>query len=279
MQTTLQLNDGNRIPLIGFGTYDATESEGTAAVRMALETGYRLIDTATLYQNEVAVGKGIKEASVPRDELFVTTKLWRDQLNYDAAYRELETSMRKLDVDYIDLYLIHWPANVKNYPDWKHANAEAWRAFEDMQSEGMIRSIGVSNFWQEHLEALFQTARVRPAVNQIEFHPGYWQKEVTAYCKEQGIVVESWSPLAQGRVLKDLDLQALAHKYNKSVAQVCLRWVNQHEVVVIPKSSNPQRIKENIDLFDFELSPAEMLQINQLPQMGFSGELPNNWPD
>ena len=274
---TLPLNDGNPIPLLGFGTYLATEKEGIESVQNALVNGYRLIDTAAIYQNEVAVGQGIKMSGVPREDIYITTKLWRDQLGYTQAKAAFATSLEKLGVEYIDLYLIHWPANAKNYDDWQKANAEAWRAMEELQAEGKIKSIGVSNFWKEHLEALAKTAKVVPALNQIEFHPGYWQPELTAYCKEKGIVVQSWSPLARGKVFGNALLKSIAEKYQKSVTQVCLRWVIQHEVVVIPKSTSEKRIIENMDLFDFELSTVEMQEINELPKMGFSGELPNEW--
>lgn len=275
----LLLNDNNTTPQIGFGTYKATEDEGIQSVKNALKAGYRLIDTAAKYENEVAVGKGIKASGVPRSEIVVTTKLWREDLGYESAKKELEESLRRLDLDYIDLYLIHWPANARNYDDWQKTNADTWRAMEEMQTEGKIKSIGVSNFWKEYLEALFRTANVIPAVNQIEFHPGYWQPDLTEFCKKHGIVVESWSPLARGKVFGNDTLQKIANNHSKSVAQVCLRWILQHDVIVIPKSTTPERIKENIDIFDFTLSDKEMEQIDNLPEMGFSGELPNIWPD
>lgn len=275
----LQLNDGNTIPMVGFGTYKCTEQEGIESVSCAIENGYRLIDTASIYGNEAAVGKGIVSSGIAREELFVTTKLWRDQLGYESAKVEFEKSLQRLNLDFIDLYLIHWPANAKNYDNWQKANADSWRAMEELQEEGKIKSIGVSNFLQEHLDALSQTAKVVPCLNQIEFHPGYWQSELTQYCQAQNIAVESWSPLARGKVFGNPLLEELAKKYEKSISQICLHWVLQHEVIVIPKSSTPERIAENIDLFGFQLSAEEMNQIDQLPEMGFSGELPNNWPD
>ena len=275
----LILNDGNKIPIVGLGTYKATEQEGIESVQNALAKGYRLIDTAAIYENEEAVGKGIKASGVPREEIFVTTKIWRENLGYAQTKTAFEESLSKLNLDYIDLYLIHWPANSRNYDNWQKTNADTWRAMEELRAEGKIKSIGVSNFWQEHLESLFQTAKVIPAVNQIEFHPGYWQPEVTKFCKKHGIVVESWSPLARGKVFGNEVLEEIAKKHNKSVSQVCLRWIIQHDVIIIPKSTSAERIKENINLFDFELSEEEMKKIDHLPAMGFSGELPNIWPD
>ena len=274
-----KLNDGNHLPALGFGTYQSTEQEGIEAVSFAIQNGYRLIDTAAFYHNEEAVGKGIAKSGIPREEIFVTTKLWRERLGYESAKKELEISLQKLGLDYVDLYLIHWPANAKNYKNWQQVNADTWRAMEELQQEGKIKSIGVSNFFQEHLEALFTTAKVKPAVNQIEFHPGYWQKELVEYCKHLDIVVEAWSPLARGKVFQNELIKSIADKYKKSVAQVSLRWILQHEVVAIPKSNTNQRIIDNLDLFDFELTIDEMNKIDGLPQMGFSGELPNIWPD
>lgn len=273
------LNDGNKIPIIGFGTYKSVKEDGVLAIKNALTKGYRLIDTAARYNNEEEVGKGIAEGGVDRKEIIVTTKLWRDNLGYKETKEAFELSLKKLGLTYIDLYLIHWPANAKNYSNWQKANADSWRAMEELQAEGRIKSIGVSNFWEEHLETLFQTANIIPAVNQIEFHPGYWQPELTAFCKENGITVESWSPLARGKILGNDVLNAIAEKHNRSVSQICLRWVIQHGVVMIPKSTTLQRIEENISIFDFALSEEEMQQIDELPEMGFSGELPNIWPD
>lgn len=276
----LTLNDGNVIPHIGFGTYKATEEEGIAAVKLALQKGYRLLDTAAKYENEVAVGRGIKESGVAREEIVVTTKVWRENLGYDQTLAAFEASLQKLGLDYVDLYLIHWPANFKNFgEDWKQVNAATWRAMEDLQATGKIKSIGVSNFLETHLEALLETAKVIPAVNQIEFHPGYWQENTVRFCKENRIITEAWSPLARGKVFENPVLKTIADKYRKSVSQVCLRWCIEHAVVPIPKSTTPERIEDNLGIFDFELTPEEVLQINQLPEMGFSGELPDEWPD
>ncbi|WP_044398527.1 aldo/keto reductase [Lacinutrix sp. Hel_I_90] len=275
----LTLNDGHKIPTLGFGTYKLTGPEGIESVASAISKGYSLIDTAAVYENEETVGKGIKASGVVREHLFITTKLWRENLGYESTLVEFENSLKRLDLDYIDLYLIHWPANAKNYDNWQKTNADTWKAMEKLQADGKIKSIGVSNFFQEHLEVLFQTANVLPSVNQIEFHPGYWQQELVQYCKNQNITVESWSPLARGKVFGNDVLEKIAKKHHKTVAQVCLKWIIQHQVIVIPKSKSPKRIEENSNLFDFKLTPTEMNSIDALPQMGFSGELPNMWPD
>lgn len=275
----IKLNNGIELPMVGFGTYKSTEQEGIESVATALSKGYSLIDTAAIYGNEEAVGKGIKLSGVAREDVFITTKLWRENLGYASAKEEFEKSRKRLGVETIDLYLIHWPANAKNYANWQQTNADTWRAMEELQAEGKIKAIGVSNFLQEHLEALFQTANVLPCLNQIEFHPGYWQEDLVNYCKKQSIVVQSWSPLARGKVFGNDVLQAIAKKHKKTVAQICLRWIVQHDVIAIPKSSTIARIEENMQLFDFELTAEEMHQINTLPEMGFSGESPNSWPD
>ena len=274
-----ELNNENKIPAIGFGTYKAKEQEGIDAIKKAIQTGYRLIDTAAKYENEETVGKAIRQSGVAREELFITTKLWRENLGYKSTKKAFATSLKKLDLDYIDLYLIHWPANAKNYDNWQEANNESWRAMEELVKEGKIKNIGVSNFWPEHLEPLLKAATIKPVINQIEFHPGYWQPEVTKYCKEHDILIEAWSPLARGKVFENEEIKNIAKKYDKSVAQVCLRWILEHNVVVIPKSSTPERIEDNFDIFDFQLQPEDIKTIDNLPQMGFSGELPNHWPD
>lgn len=275
----ITLNDGNKIPSIGFGTYTLKGATGINTINRAIETGYRLIDTAAMYLNEVEVGQAIKASVVPRHNLFITTKVWRDNLGYKSTKKAFEQSLEKLQLNDVDLYLIHWPANARNYSNWQKANADTWLAMEELQSEGKIKSIGVSNFWPEHLESLLKTAKVKPAVNQIEFHPGYWQPEVSKFCRAHGIVVEAWSPLARGTVFKNKLLSEIADNHDKSISQICLRWVIQHGVVAIPKSNTPERVEENMDIFNFNLSEKEMKTIDNMPEMGFSGELPNYWPD
>ena len=276
----ITLNDGNSIPQIGFGTYKASREEGIESIKNALQAGYRLLDTAAKYENEEDVGEGIRQSGIPRNEIAVTSKVWRENMSYNNTRKALDDSLKKLQLEYLDIYLIHWPANERNYgAEWKNTNAEVWRAMEDLQAEGLVKSIGVSNFWPEHLDALFQTAHIKPAINQIEFHPGYWQPDVLHFSQENGIAVEAWSPFARGRIFGNEVLEKIAGNHQKTVSQIVLRWIIQHEVIAIPKSTTLERIRENIDVFDFDLSSEEMLLINGIPEMGFSGELPNIWPE
>lgn len=246
-----KLNDGNQIPYLGLGTYTLSPgSETQSAVRWALEEGYRLIDTAQFYKNEVEVGKAIKESSVPREEIFVTTKLWNGDHGYDKALKSFDESLEKLDVDYIDLFLIHWPVHEKRL--------DSWRALEKLKNEGRAKSIGVSNYTEDHLKEIFDSSDTIPAVNQVEFSPFLYQKELLEFCRENNIQLESYSPLTQGRKLNDKVLKQIADNYNKTPAQILIRWQLQHKIVVIPKSSKKERIQENADVFDFEISKEDM---------------------
>ena len=273
------LHNSQQIPAIGFGTYKATEDEGRKAIHYALESGYRLIDTAAFYFNEGTVGRAIRESGVPRDEILVTTKVWREELGYEGTKRAFQKSISKLGLDYIDIYLIHWPANARNYDHWQQVNQDTWRAMEELVDEGKIKTIGLSNFTLTYLRPLLDHARIKPAINQIEFHPGYWQPQLYDFCQNENILMEAWSPLARGRVFQNALLQQIAARHQKSVAQICLRWCVDKGVIPLPKSSTPDRIAANKDIFDFQLSTQEVRQIDALPQMGFSGELPDLWPD
>ncbi len=274
-----QLNNGTKIPSIGFGTYKATEDEGRKAIQYALESGYRLIDTAAFYFNEGTVGRAIKASNVSREEMIITTKVWREELGYENTKKAFKKSLSKLELDYIDIYLIHWPANARNYDNWQQVNQDTWRAMEELVDEGKIKTIGLSNFTLTYLRPLLDHARIKPAINQIEFHPGYWQPQLYDFCQNEDILIEAWSPLARGRVFQNVLLQQISAKHNKSIAQICLRWCVEKGVIPIPKSSTPERIEANKDIFDFQLSTQEVRQIDALPQMGFSGELPDLWPD
>jgi diketogulonate reductase-like aldo/keto reductase len=250
----MTLNNGVQIPQVGLGVWKASNSEAEQAVSWALETGYRLVDTAALYGNEEGVGKAVRSSGVPRQDIFVTTKLWNADQGYDNALRAFDTSIGKLGLDYVDLYLIHWP--MPAHPQYK----ETWKAFVRLYEEKRVRAIGVSNFQPDHLQDLLSSTDIVPAVNQIELHPYLQQHETREICTQHDIQVESWSPIggSHGNVLADPVIGKLAGKYGKSPAQIVLRWHVQSGLVVIPKSTHKERIIENISLFDFELTDEDM---------------------
>ncbi|AZS83546.1 aldo/keto reductase [Streptomyces griseoviridis] len=252
---TVTLTGGVEIPQLGFGVFQVPDAETTAAVTAALEAGYRSIDTAAVYGNENGVGAALAGSGLAREDLFVTTKLWNDDQGYDATLRAFDASLAKLGLDYVDLYLIHWPAPAQDL------YRQSWRAIGKLAADGRIRAAGVSNFPPAHLRRLTADGAPVPAVNQIELHPGLQQRELRALHAESGIVTEAWSPLAQGAVLGDPVLRGIAGRHGKSPAQVVLRWHLQLGNVVIPKSVTPVRIRENIDVFDFALTDEEMTSI------------------
>ncbi|MDU7575323.1 MAG: glyoxal/methylglyoxal reductase [Bacillus subtilis] len=257
LKDTVKLHNGVEMPWFGLGVFKVENgSEATESVKAAIKNGYRSIDTAAVYKNEEGVGIGIKESGVAREELFITSKVWNEDQGYETTLAAFEKSLERLQLDYLDLYLIHWPGKDK-YKD-------TWRALEKLYKDGKIHAIGVSNFQVHHLEELLKDAEIKPMVNQVEFHPRLTQKELRDYCKAQGIQLEAWSPLMQGQLLDNEVLAQIAEKHNKSVAQVILRWDLQHEVVTIPKSIKEHRIIENADIFDFELSQEDMDKIDAL---------------
>lgn len=252
------LNDGNTIPQIGFGVFQVPEEETYNAVTAALQAGYRSIDTAKAYGNEEGVGKAIADSGIAREELFVTTKLWNDDHGHDEALKAFDASLSKLGLDYLDLYLIHWPVPAQD------RYVDTYKAFEQLRSEGRVRSIGVSNFTEAHLQRLLEETSVVPVLNQVELHPNFTQKELRAFHAEHNIVTEAWSPLAQGDLLDNAKLGTIAQAHGKTPAQVVLRWHMQLGNVAIPKSVTPERIAANIDVFDFELTGDEMVTIDTL---------------
>jgi 2,5-diketo-D-gluconate reductase A len=254
------LNNGVSMPQLGLGVYKAQDGkEVTTAVKYALETGYRLIDTAALYGNERGVGQAVKESHIPREEIFVTTKLWNDSHDYEKALRAFDTSMVKLGLDYLDLYLIHWPVPAQN------KFSEAWRALEKLYEDKRVRAIGVCNFKPAHFEQLLQTAQVVPMINQIELHPRLQQHETREFCMLNNIQIESWSPLMRaGELMHNDTLTELADKYGKTPAQIILRWHVDSGFVVIPKSVHTDRIDENMAIFDFQLDDGDMAAIAKL---------------
>ncbi|MGW8351590.1 aldo/keto reductase [Streptomyces wedmorensis] len=266
---TVTLNNGVEIPQLGFGVFQVPDDETAAAVTAALETGYRSIDTAAVYGNETGVGRALASSGLPRDELFVTTKLWNADQGYDATLRAFDAGLAKLGLDHVDLYLIHWPTPARDL------YRESWRALERLAGEGRVRAAGVSNFQPGHLRRLTEDATLIPAVNQIELHPGLQQAELRAFHAEHGIVTEAWSPLAQGAVLGERAIADLAARHGKSPAQVVLRWHLQLGNVVIPKSVTPARIRENFDVFDFALTDEEMRTVSALDRGMRTGPHPD----
>ncbi|MFD8480862.1 aldo/keto reductase [Kitasatospora sp. NPDC059673] len=252
---TVTLNNGVRMPQLGFGVFQVPDEETTAAVATALEAGYRSIDTAAIYGNERGVGKALAASGLPREELFVTTKLWNADQGYDATLRAFDASLDKLGLETVDLYLIHWPTPARDL------YLDSWRAIERLAADGRIRAAGVSNFQPAHLTRLIGNSGLVPAVNQVELHPGLQQAELRAFHAAHGIATEAWSPLAQGAVLNDPAITAIAERTGKSPAQVVLRWHLQLGNLVIPKSVTPARIRQNLDVFDFTLTDAEMAAI------------------
>lgn len=332
---TVTLRNGVRIPGVGFGTYKSTEgNDAEESVREAIRCGMRHIDCASFYLNQEGVGRGLalglEENGLSRDDVFVTSKVWTTDKAYDDVIRSCKQSLHDLGLEYLDLLLMHWPADDHAYPDWLEINYDTWRAFTDLYKDGLVRAIGVSNYWPEHIEPLMDT-EVPPMVDQLEYHPGYMQNGTTkalmeywktyyaervgipydpndrirteytaeecasddepartcsgfcidnvpAYCKERGIVVEAWSPLGRAKVLQHPLILSLAEKYGKSASQICLRWELQHDIVPLPKSVHADRIKENTEIFDFDLSASDMGMIDSMPITGFSTHTPKDVP-
>ncbi|MDC6270566.1 aldo/keto reductase [Lysinibacillus fusiformis] len=259
---TVTLNNGLKMPLVGYGVFRVPEGEDLAeAVKTAIAKGYRSIDTAQVYRNEESVGRGIRaaieEGLVTREELFITSKVWNDGLSYEETLAAYDSSLEKIGLDYLDLYLVHWPGIDTNY-------VEVYKALEKVYQDGRVRSIGVSNFHVHHLEKLLKETKVIPVINQIEFHPHLTQEEVRAYCTDKDIQVEAWSPLMNGALLEEALIQELASKYDKTPAQIVLRYDVQHNVVTIPKTMTATRMVENLDVFDFTLTDGEMAQLDAL---------------
>ena len=260
MMTYYNLNNGVSIPVLGFGTWKAENGEiAYQSVLEALKAGYRHIDTAAIYKNEESVGRAIQDSGITREEIFVTSKLWNTNHNYEQARQAFEESLEKLDLDYLDLYLIHWsnPKPLRENDQWKIRNAEVWRAMEDLYQEGKIRAIGVSNFLPHHLDALLETAKILPAVNQVRLAPGVYQEEVVDYCREKGILLEAWGPFGQGELFDQEEVKEIAARHEKSVAQIALAWSLAEGFLPLPKSVTTSRIKSNLDCFGIELSQEE----------------------
>lgn len=270
IHSTKQLENGVEMPRLGLGVYKMTEPDiAIQAITTALDYGYRHIDTASLYANEKEVGEAVRASNIPRKDVFITTKVWNTDQGYDQTLRAFEKSLELLGMDYVDLYLTHWPI--------KETFVDTYRAIERLYDEKLIRATGVANHHQHHLEAIAAKANVKPMVNQIECHPRLTQFDLREYCAEQGIAITSWSPLARGHILEEPTLQRISGKYGKSTAQTIIRWHLQHDLIVIPKSVNPSRIAENMDVYDFELSFEDMKNIDALNLNERTGKDPDNF--
>ena len=269
LQTTIRMHDGVEIPQLGLGVWQTPQGQVTIdAVKWALQAGVRHIDTAAIYRNEEGVGEAIRQSGINRDELFITTKLWNEDVRQSNSHNACLTSLEKLGLDYVDLYLIHWPAT---------GFEKAWLAMESLKREGKVRSIGVSNFHANHLERLFNICNEKPTINQIELHPHLTQEPLREFCAQHDILVEAWSPLGGGRLLDHPELVQIAQTYEKTVAQIIIRWDLQHGMVTIPKSVHKDRIISNTQVFDFELSSEDMAKIDGLNQNARTGGDPDNF--
>ena len=272
----ITLRNGNKIPCLGVGTWKITDRDlMSEIIATAFEEGYRLIDTAAAYSNEIAIAKAIAANDISRSEMVISDKVWNTSRGYEAVQDTCRKSLKKLKTDYFDIYLIHWPASMKLYPNWEEINAETWRGMERLYKDGLVKNIGVCNFMVHHLEALKRTAEIMPLIEQIEMHPGLLPMDEIAYCRKEGIAIEASSPLGNGQILSNEMLREIAVSKMVSVAQLCLRWLFQKGVISIPKTVSSERIRLNRHIFDFELTDDEMIKIDLIPYCGGIGINPD----
>ena len=271
------LANGYKLPTIGFGTWKAAENQNEQIIAMAIEAGYRYFDTASFYGTETYVGRAIANSQLAREDFFIASKVWKDQLGYEETKRAFEETLQSLGTDYLDVYLIHWPLPTPDMEDkeWKALDIETWKAMEELYEAGRIRAIGVSNFLPHHLHNLLQNCKIKPMINQVELHPGYMQHATVQYCKEHAVVLQAWSPVGRGRVLAEPLIVKLAAKYKVSPAKICLQYLLQQDIMIVPKSSSIERMKDNLTGFDFRIEQEDMWRMDTLPQMGWNGEHPD----
>lgn len=266
------LNNNLELPNIAFGTWKFP-NDGTTIeiIKNAIKSGYRYIDTAKAYGNEEYIGKGLKASNTDRKDIIIGGKLWNADRGFDNIVKACKETIKTLDCEYLDVYLVHWPASKAVHNNWIEINNETWRAMEHLYDIGLVKVIGVCNFKINQLEELIKEATIKPMINQIEFHPGFMQKDIVEYCKKENILVEAWSPLGSGKMLKKEELKLIANKYEKDIAQICIKWCLQNGVLPIPKTKEPDRMKSNLNVFDFQISNEDMEYLNNLPYLGGSG--------
>ena len=270
-----KLNNGLYIDKIGFGTYKAGNGDYVPTLINAIEAGYRHFDTAAFYNNEHLIKEAMLKSNVKREDLFLSSKVWKTEMGYDNTIKSFEKSLNNLGTDYLDMFLIPWPRKDLKSDDWKELDIETWKALETLYKDGRVKSIGVSNFLPHHLINILDKCDIKPMVDQLEIHPGYIQKAAIDFLKDNDILPQAWSPIGRARVLKEERLMELSKKYNKSIAQICIRFILQLGVQPLPKSSSVERMKENMDVFDFEISREDEFELMCLPQIGWSGEHPD----
>ncbi len=275
LQDTYTLSNGLKIPCMGFGTYNPNEGDNCKIIHTAMEAGYRYFDTASLYGTERALGRAVKESGISREEFFIVSKLWMDEMGYTETKQAFERTLSRLQTDYLDMYLIHWPKRSAEDTKWKERDLDTWRAMEELYAEGKIKGLGLSNFLPHHMDNILKHCKVKPLVNQLEVHPGYMQETATSYCKREGVMVQAWSPLGRSKLLESPVLLGLASKYGKSAAQISLRFLSQKNIIPLVKASGIERMKENMDIFDFEIEWEDMSLLECMSQVAWSGEHPD----
>lgn len=270
-----QLSNGVKHPCLGFGTYKAADGKTAEVLKTAIEAGYRYFDTASFYGTEPYVGQAIRESGCKREDFFITSKVWKTDMGYDNVKKAFEESLHNLGTEYLDMYLIHWPRPSEDYEDWKALDIDTWRGMEELYRDGRVKAIGVSNFLPHHIENLLQNCDIRPVADQIEFHPGYTQEMTVAYCQEKNILVQAWSPIGRSVLLHHPLIVEMAARYGVSEAQLCLRYAVQRGVVPLPKSSSPERMRQNQEVFHFSISKEDMMYLGTMAPAGWSGEHPD----
>lgn len=272
---SFRLSNGVEIPAVGYGSYLSTEGNGKQTIIDALDAGYRYIDTAMFYQNEAEIGEALAEYDIKREDLFLVSKVWHTMLGREKTLQSFEASLKALGTDYLDMFLIHWPMGPDKDTDWLALQTETWKLMEELYEAGRIRAIGLSNFLPHHIEPLIKNIKILPMLDQLELHVGYMQEYALNYLRSKGIVIQAWSPLGRARVLNDERVLAIAEKHDRSAAQILLRYLLDRDIAVIPKASSKERMKQNLDVFDFRLTEKEISYLSCIPETGWSGEHPD----